>query len=97
MLLQHEVEAHFTYQTHRHWCPTSEKFASGDALLSLMDAGWRPEQIVFLPEYSLSSGRYARVYQFHLFDDQHMIEMCVVQNPFVERIIAKMGLSVNCP
>src|SRR5687768_9107618 len=55
-----------TTDEHRHWCPVSEKFASGDALVSALDQGWAVEGVVFREDHWAAGVRRVPIYHIKL-------------------------------
>jgi hypothetical protein len=78
----------------RHWCPVSEKFASGDALLSALDQGWTVEGVVFREDHWAAGVRRVPIYHIKLIRAEECITMVIVQNPFVQRLVANLGVQV---
>lgn len=81
-------------QVHRHWCPQSQQFATGDALLSAFDDGWRVDGIVFQQEHWHSGGRRVILYHLKLERDGQYTKMVVVQNPYLARLIHALPVQV---
>lgn len=79
--MHYEISVH----AHRHWCPVSEHFTGGDALLSQLDGGWLVEGAVERRRYDLSGGRSTCVYHVTMVHGTARCEMQVVENPFVAR------------
>lgn len=80
--------------THRHWCPQSEKFAPCDALQSALEDGWKIHGVVFRQEHWQSGGRRVLVYHFKLQRAGQLANMVVIENPFVMRLINNLKVQV---
>jgi hypothetical protein len=71
---------------YRHWHASSEKYTGGDSLVSLLQAGWAIHTVA-CREYTLTGGRTSRIYQCHLKLETASMEMGVIANPFVTRLV----------
>jgi hypothetical protein len=78
----------------RHWCPVSEKFASGDALVSALNQGWAVEGVVFREDHWAAGVRRVPIYHIKLVRDEACMTMIIVMNPFVQRLVHNMGVQV---
>lgn len=73
---------------YRHWHASSQKYTGGDSLVSLLQAGWTIHTVEYR-EHPLTGGRASLIYQFNLKLETASIEMLVIANPFVARLIAQ--------
>ncbi|MBZ0289634.1 MAG: hypothetical protein K8I30_18575 [Anaerolineae bacterium] len=78
----------------RHWSPESEKYGSGDALLSAMDAGWMITGLIMRQEIWYTGRRRVAVYHFDLQRGDDSVRMAVVDNPRVARLVQECGVRV---
>lgn len=91
-IISYENDA--TDQVARHWSPESEKFGSGDALLHALDSGWHIDGVIFRQEFWHRGGRRVPVYHFHLHRADSAVQMAVVENPRVARLVSESGAQV---
>jgi hypothetical protein len=85
-----EIPAEFRIEDNalkRHWCPNSQKYAGGDALLTALERGWRIGGVIFCQEHWHGGARRVRVYHIDLARGAAAMRMRVLMNPFVERLI----------
>lgn len=82
------------YAFKRHWSPTSQAYAGGDALLTALDRGWNISDIVFCQEVWHGGARRVRIYHIDLERGLETMRMCVLVNPFVERFISELRTRV---
>lgn len=70
---------------HCHWSPESQRYASGDALLTLLDRDW---EISSVREecFSMSTGRYTVIHTFMLEKGLQRMTVPVVATPVVQRL-----------
>lgn len=95
MVVLDSMNAHFSYMDAvTHWCPRSQRFTGGDALITCLDKGWEIEPEVFYEEYGQTGGRQIVVYYFELHRDNETVRMPVVNNPYVERLIHALNLKL---
>jgi hypothetical protein len=78
----------------RHWCPLSQEYAGGDALLTALDRGWQIVGVVFCQEVWHGGSRRIRVYHIDLTRDLTTVRMRVLSNPFVERLLSEESVRV---
>ena len=86
----HSVYTH----TPRHWSPQSQRFAGGDALLTLLSSGWSIQEDVYYEEFWHGGSRCALIYHFTLTRGQQRAVMRVVDNPFIDRLLAELPVRV---
>jgi hypothetical protein len=79
--------------SHRHWCPQSEKFTTGDALRSALDEGWKIHGVVFEQEH-WHNNRRVLLNHLKLQQDGQRVTMVVVQNPYIVRLLNELCVQV---
>jgi len=83
-------DSNYDYQQiYRHWDPRSERFAGADALLTAVDEGWEPERTLFYETYWFAGSRCVTVYHIELRREGEVMDMPVISNPYLRRLIAK--------
>lgn len=81
--------------TYQHWCPQSEQFAGGDHLISALREGWRLEEPMVYAEQDWKSGsRPVTIYHFVLINNDEMMILPVINNPYIERYIMENRLTI---
>jgi hypothetical protein len=70
---------------HRHWSSGCEPFASGDALLTLLDHHWQLSSVT-TEFYPMSSWRHTVVHVFTLSQGSDTLHVPVVSTPAVQRL-----------
>jgi len=80
--------------TDRHWCPLSERYTGADSLLAAQRNGWRVLQIVYEETIILRGGRSTSIYYFMLIQNSQRIVMPVLNNPFVQRMLAQRKMLI---
>ncbi len=78
----------------RHWCPQSERYTGGDALLTLLSSGWQLQEDVYYEEYWHGGARRVLIYSFILTLNDDTVTLRVLGNPFVERLLQELPLRV---
>jgi hypothetical protein len=78
----------------RHWCPQSEKFATGETLAHLLENGWKIIGVVFRQEHWYAGGRRVPVYHFKLQSGSQIQHVAVIENPFVTRLVNNLTVQV---
>ncbi|MGQ9889854.1 MAG: hypothetical protein ACUVSX_15420 [Aggregatilineales bacterium] len=97
MVVLDSSNAHFSYMdVVSHWCPRSQRFTGGDALLTYLDEGWEIKPEAFYEEFGQTGGRRVTVYYFELRRGEETARMPVISNPFVEHLIHALDLKM-CP
>ncbi|MEO1664796.1 MAG: hypothetical protein AAFU54_09170 [Chloroflexota bacterium] len=71
----------------RHWSPKSEDFAGGDSLLTALSRGWKVGHTVVREEHWHAGVRLVCVYRFTLRKGDIEINMPVIGNPYVMRML----------
>jgi len=78
----------YTYaDTYRHWCPLSEPYTGVDALISALREGWVINGTAYCQEFWRGGSRPVAVYYFELINDNDVVTMPVITNPYLPRII----------
>ena len=72
----------------RYWAPETECFAPASALLYFLDNGWEVLNVEVDPVF-YSSGRYSTLYHFLLARGEECLDMPVMSNPAVCRLIER--------
>ncbi len=87
---------HVSYpDVYRHWSPGCEEYAGGDALLTLLRNGWDADDTVYIEDFWHSGARLVVVYHFDLRRGEAVLELPVLSNPFVRRLIRNEKLTVK--
>lgn len=79
----------------RHYHASSEPFASGDTLQTLLYRGWQPAKGLRRHVYWLSAMRSVTVYEFQLHRGKEVIQIPILVNPFVLRMVNDLGLYIE--
>ncbi|MBK8134755.1 MAG: hypothetical protein KA401_00295 [Anaerolineae bacterium] len=80
---------------YQHWSPDTEKFGGGDSLITAIMMGWELKQTIYMEYKHFGGNRRVRVYHCRLTNDNQEIEMPVVHNPYVNRLIRQMQLVIE--
>ncbi len=76
------------YEGHqRHWCPYSERYAPAEVLVAYLRHGWELDDRVNVERVHFGASRYSEIYYFTLWSAGCSIEIPVISNPVVRRII----------
>jgi hypothetical protein len=78
---------------HRHWSPDSEPYAPADVLLQYLKNGWNLEKLVAVETVYYAGYRRSDIYYFTLEHDGQSIEMPILANPAVFRVIEQNRLT----
>jgi len=78
---------------YRHWSAESEAYAPADVLLQHLRAGWKLDELVAIETFYYAGFRRSDIYYFTLELDGKTIEMPVLANPTVFRIVKERGLT----
>jgi hypothetical protein len=76
----------------RHWDAASERYAGGDSLANLLQAGWTPLQVV-IEVNGRPTHRWVTVYHFELKRGDKTVVMPVIANPWVKRLVDTMDIA----
>lgn len=87
-----EFKHHISFYTDRprHWCPRSQRYAGGDALLTHLNNGWKIEGEIEVEEYWHGGSRRILIYCFVLTQNDQRLTMRVPGNPFVDRLLLEV-------
>lgn len=96
MVTNDSMNAHYQYMdVNRHWCPRSEKFAGGDALVTRLNDGWEVVGPVYIEEYWHAGVRMVTIYHVTVEDSHGESQvMPVLSTPYVERMLHLLELEV---
>jgi len=95
MMVLDGSDAHFAYMdVVTHWCPQSQPFAGGDALITYIDDGWEIGSQVFYEEFEHRGGRQVVVYYFEMHRGNQIVRMPVINNPYVTRLVQVLNVDV---
>jgi len=75
---------------HRHWSPACQPYATGDALLTLLDHSWQISSVA-TEHYPMSSWRHTVVHVFTVRKGSATMRVPVVNTPVVQRL-AQMAM-----
>lgn len=78
----------------RHWCPHCEPFMGGETLLIALEERWYPKGVIFRQTFWLMHGRQMNVYHVTLQRDNRLIQLKVIENPFVIRLLKQSGQQI---
>ena len=81
-------------ERHRHWSRESQTYAPADVLLHLLRAGWSLEPLAAVETFFYAGYRRVDVYYFTLRHGEETLEMPVLANPAVRRLIEQYKLTV---
>lgn len=96
MKTENLINLHFAYMSFvRHWDATSEAFTGGDALFTFLSEGWSLDETVTYEEYWLSGVRPITIYYFTLEKDDQKLNMPVITNPYVRRVVSETGVKLE--
>jgi len=76
----------------RHWSSLSEQYATGDVLLRHLRMGWILENVE-LAVFPRTGYGQIHVYRFHLIKGKSQLQMSVVANPVVMRLVEESGFA----
>lgn len=95
-MAQDSMNLHSAYpDMMQYWSPTSEKFASGGALLTRLRRGWQVSNVCYAEEFWHAGTRPVIVYHFDLVRGDEHETIPVLNNPYVTRMIATWGMEVH--
>ncbi len=78
-----------------HWSCESETYAPASVLIGYLGADWIPDNPVTAESFYYGSCRHSEVYHFVLRRRNQSIELPVVANPIVFRVVAKYRLDIQ--
>lgn len=73
-----------------HWCPRSQRYAGGDALLTYLHNGWDVHDEIYREEYWHGGSRRVLIYYFILVNNGACVTMRVLSNPVIERLLSEL-------
>ncbi len=79
---------------HRHWSPQSQTYAPVDVLQQYLREGWQLDSLAAVETFYYAGYRRADIYYFTLKRADDYVEMPVLANPVVFRIIQEHKLNV---
>jgi hypothetical protein len=86
--VQTQTQRHYRDgDTYRHWCRESEPIAPAEVLLQYLRWGWELDNLVGVEVYYHAGCRRSDVYCFTLGRDDDTIEIPVLANPAVFRVV----------
>ncbi len=89
------MNAHYQYMDfQRHWCPLSEPYAGGDALVTFLNDGWKIRGPVFLEQYWHAGVRMVTIFHCSIERNGTSEAMCVLSNPYVERLLNTLAVEI---
>jgi hypothetical protein len=77
----------------RHWSPDSETYAPADVLLQYLKRGWNLEKLVAVETVYHAGFRRSDIYYFTVERDGRAVEMPILANPAVFRVIEQYQLT----
>src|SRR5258707_6138764 len=81
-------------ERHRHWSRESQTYAPADVLLHQIRSGWSLEPLAAVETFFYAGYRRVDVYYFTLRRGDETLEMPVLANPAVKRLIEQHKLTV---
>jgi len=79
---------------YRHWAPESQTYAPADVLQQYLRNGWQLDSLAAVETFYMAGYRRSDIYYFTLRREDEFIEMPVLANPVVFRIIQEHKLNV---
>jgi hypothetical protein len=77
----------------RHWSPDSETYAPADILLQYLKNGWLLEKLVAVETIYYAGYRRSEIFYFTLERDGRSVEMPILSNPAVFKVIEENELT----
>ena len=94
-MVRQKVFSHrHTTDMSRHWSPQSQRYAGGDALLTFLNNGWEVQNEVYYEEFWQGGSRRTYIFDFVLSNDGQRVTMRVIDNPFVDRLMRELQVTV---
>ena len=81
--------------TQFHWSQESQTYAAAATLLEYLRQDWQLDPLIAVESFFHHGGRHVDVYYFTLNKNGHQIEMPVLANPAVFRLVAHRNLQVE--
>lgn len=86
---------HYSYfESTRNWSPESEKYAGGDALITALRRRWQVRGPVYQEDHWQAGARLVTVYHFDLHNNDRAMEMPVLSNPYVQRMLLMLDVQI---
>jgi hypothetical protein len=76
-----------------HWSPESQRYTTADVLLQFLRDAWTLRRNVIVETFGCSSYRRVSVYRFVLQKGSRRIELPIIENPVVHRLILQYELA----
>jgi hypothetical protein len=86
--------ANIDEEVSRHWSPASQAYAPADILQRYLRTGWILENLAAVESFYYAGYRRVDVYYFRLKRGDESVEMPVLMNPVVTRLIEEYKLTV---
>lgn len=80
--------------TSQHWHSNSARYAGGDNLLTALNNGWEIEAC-YAESVVYAGARSVSIYRFVLKRDGEVVQMPVIDNPYVTRFVEQSGITVQ--
>ena len=77
-----------------HWSPESQTYTTADVLLQYLRNAWTLRRSVVVKSFDCSSYRRVNVYHFTLQKGTRLIEMPIIENPIVQRLMEQYELTI---
>ncbi len=78
----------------RHWSPESESYPPAEVLLQFIRLGWMLDELVAVETFYYAGYRRSDIYHFTLSRGDETIEIPVLANPAVFRVVNSCNLTV---
>ena len=78
----------------RHWSDRSERYAGCDALLTALHNQWEAEGTCYEERYYHAGTRLVTIYHFILHKGDETLQMPVIANPVLRRILREWPFTV---
>ena len=75
----------------RYWCAHCERFTGGDTLLIALEDNWCLKGVIFRQTFWLMGKREMHLYHIILQRGNRLIQLQVIENPFVLRLLKQLG------
>lgn len=79
---------------YRHWSRESQTYAPADVLMRYLRSGWELDKLAAVESFWHAGVRRVEVYYFTLLNGEERVEMPVLANPAVFRLIEESQLTV---
>src|SRR5579859_506437 len=84
----------FDEENYRHWSPSSQTYAPADVLVRYLRTGWSLDPMAAVETFFYAGYRRVDVYYFTLRNADQTLEMPVLGNPAVRRLLEEHKLTV---